>query len=142
MVTLAAESGMTMVEPDSVTGYVLTMVGGPAVDAGLDVAADGGVLIDTNAAGTKILNGELTHSSPNAVAGGMKTWTFDWEAPSTEGTYFLDAAVLSANGTGGTGGDGTGTAMLMLEVVPEPSASLLAGTALVSLLGMRVRNRL
>lgn len=109
-------NGPNTVEPGSINSYSFTMEGGPAVDAGLDISATGGTIIDTNASGTKILSGELVQSTPNPMNGSPITWTFNWQAPQTAGTYTLYAAGLSANGTGGTGNDGTGTTTLQITV--------------------------
>lgn len=130
VVTLIADSGSTTVTPGSTTSYTLTMTGGPAVNAGLDVAASAGTLIDTNPSGTRILNGELTMSAPHPVSGGTISWIFDWQAPAAEGTYTFYAAVLSGNGTGGTSGDGTGTTSLEITVsatVNQPPVAVISG---------------
>jgi len=129
-VTLTADSGTVMVSPGSTTSYTLTMTGGPAVVAGLDVAATAGTIIDTNASGTRILNGELTMNSPNSVSSGTKTWTFNYMASTSPGTYTIYAAVLSGNGNGGTSGDGTGTANLQITVAPpsnQPPTAMISG---------------
>ncbi|WP_455211666.1 PKD domain-containing protein [Kaarinaea lacus] len=129
-VTLSADSGSTTVDPGSTTSYTLTMTGGPASNAGLDVAASAGTIIDTNANGTRILNGELTMSSPNPVSNGTISWTFDWQAPLAAGTYTIYAAALSGNGTGGTGGDGTGTTSLQITVAAptnQPPTAMISG---------------
>lgn len=136
--SLSADSGSPTVVTDSVSSYTLLMAGGPAVTAGLDVAGSGGTLIDTNSTGTRISSGELVQSFSNPVSGGVITWTFDWVAPSIEGVYTLYAAALSADGSGGLGGDGTQTTTLMVEV-PEPSALLSAAAAFVVLAALRRR---
>jgi len=81
-VILTADSAATTVYPGSINSFTLTMIGGPAVNAGLDVAASGGTIIDTNASGTRILNGELTMNSPIPVSGGTVTWTVDFRLAS------------------------------------------------------------
>jgi PKD repeat protein len=106
------------------------MTGGPASNAGLDVAVSAGTIIDTNANGTRILNGELTMSSPNPVSNNTISWTFDWQAATAPGTYTIYAAVLSGNGTGGTGGDGTGTTSLQITVAApsnQPPTAMISG---------------
>ena len=115
MVTLSADSGSVTVSPGSVTSYTFTMTGGPAVDAGLDVAVSSGTLIATNAL-TNVLNGEVVQTQPNPVSGGTISWSFDWQAPMASGTYTLYAAALSANGDDGLGGDGVSTTTLDVTV--------------------------
>ncbi|MCG6971287.1 MAG: PKD domain-containing protein [Gammaproteobacteria bacterium] len=129
-VTLTADSNTTTVSPGSTTSYTLTMTGGPASNSGLDVAASAGTIIDTNANGTRILNGELTMSSPNPVSGNSISWTFDWQAPNASGTYTIYAATLSGNGNGGTSGDGTGTTSLQITVAApsnQPPTAMISG---------------
>ena len=116
----AAIPTVTLTGPATATtgstgSYTVTMSGGPAVAAGVDVAASGGTIIDTNASGTKISSGELVHSTANTMTGGTISWTFDWTAPTAAGTYTIYAAGLSTNGSG-SGGDGTGLASLQITV--------------------------
>lgn len=106
----ATFSGPKTVSQGSTNSFSITMTGGPAVTAGFDLRASAGTLINTNIAGVKLLNSELTHSAPNAVSGGTITWTFDWTAPVAEGTFTFYVAVLSTNGSGSTSGDGMDTA--------------------------------
>jgi len=129
--TLSADSNSTTVSPGSTTSYTLTMTGGPAVTAGLDVAASAGTIIDTNASGTHILNGELTMNSPLPVSGGTISWTFDWQAAIISGTYTIYAAALSGNGSG-TGGDGTETTSLQITVsapTNQPPTAIISAPA-------------
>ena len=119
-VSLNAVSGTT-VAPGSTASFELSIAGGPAVEAGLDIAASGGSLIAT-ASGTQIQNSELTHTSQQpSMSGGSVTIPFDWQAPATAGTYTLNAAGMSTNGTGGTGGDATGTTSMQITVSQPPA---------------------
>jgi len=109
-------TGPVNVQPSSTSTYTLTINGGQQNLGGLDVSVDGGALISTQA-NTKILSSELTHQLPaTAAADGSVSWSFDWQAPATAGNYSLYGAGLSANGTGGTTGDGSATAVLMVTV--------------------------
>lgn len=114
-VSLSADSGSTTVTPGSTSSYTLTLTGGPAAVAGLDVHLTAGTVIDTNASGTKILNGELVHSAPNNMNGSI-SWTFDWQAPAAEGTYMFYAAGLSGDGDGGDTNDATAVTSLQITV--------------------------
>jgi PKD repeat protein len=132
-VSLRAVSGNTTVAPGSVTSYTFTLSGGPASNAGFDIAASSGALINTNPSGAKILNGELVQSSPNSMSGGSVTWSFDWQAPTAAGTYTIYAAGLSGNGNGGTSGDSTGAASMQVTVAQAtnqpPTARISAPTS-------------
>ena len=91
-------TGPQSVEVGSVTDYTISVTGGPSGTAGgFDLSANGGTL--TAGTGSKISNGELTHSS-----GGLRSWSFKWTAPSTIGSYRFVAVAQSTNGSG-TGGD-------------------------------------
>ena len=131
-VSLSAVSGSTTVAPGSVTSYRFTLSGGPAAGAGVDIAASNGTIIDTNASGTRMAGSELVHSTPNSMSGGSITWSFNWQAPTTPGTYTIYAAGMSTNGTGGTSGDSTGTTSLQVTVSQptnqQPTARISAPT--------------
>ncbi len=114
----------------STSSFTFTMMGGPAVVGGVDIAASAGTIIDTNMAGTKISAGELVHSAPAPITGGTITWTFDWQAPMAGGTYTIFAAGLSGDGDGSELGPpddpalvGDGTAITSIQIVVDPPAN-------------------
>ncbi|NBD12587.1 MXAN_6652 family MXYO-CTERM-anchored protein [Corallococcus silvisoli] len=79
--------------------YSLIITGGPGVKAGMNVATggvDGATL--TAGAGTKLMNGELTHSLPKAFNSGSARFDFSLVAPATNGTLKLYGAGNSVNG--------------------------------------------
>jgi PKD repeat protein len=125
-----ALDGPATATPGSVNSYTFTITGGPGVVSGLGVSASGGTITDTNASGTTILNGELVNSSANmmSMSGGMASisWTFDWTAPTTAGTYTLYAAGVSADGpmaSGSTGSGGDGVAATTLDITVAAAAN-------------------
>jgi len=91
-------SGPTSVTSGSVNSYTVTVTGGASGNGGLDVAASVGTF--TAGTGTKVLGGEIVHSSPSST----KTWTFSWTAPTVTAstTATLYAAAIDSYG-GGTG---------------------------------------
>ncbi len=91
-------SGPTSVTSGSVNSYTVTVTGGASGNGGLDVAASAGTF--TAGTGTKVLGGEIVHSSPSST----KTWTFSWTAPTVTAstTATLYAAAIDSYG-GGTG---------------------------------------
>jgi len=115
--------------PGATGQFTLTLLRtGANAFGGVNIAASAGTLTDTNAAGTRMQAGEITHSAPNDVPVDGKTWTFDWTAPAVPGMYFLRAAAASTDGTG-TGGDGSSGATMVLAVLAgnqAPTASLVA----------------
>lgn len=114
-----AISGPTAVAPGQPADYALTVTGGPGVVAGLGVAVDSGQLLPTEA-GTRLRDGELTHSAPRPFQSGAAIFNFRWVAPPTPGTAKLFAAALSANGNGGDSGDGVGA--LTLDITIDQAA--------------------
>jgi hypothetical protein len=82
----------------------VTVQGGPAVRAGVDIAASAGVLNVTSSVLQKE-GDELTHTSPQPFSGGTATFSFSYTAPSTAGTITLFANGNSVNLNGSTSGD-------------------------------------
>src|SRR5262245_26756121 len=71
-------SGPASVAPAAVNTYVLTISGGQKLFGGLDVSASGGTLAAFES-GTKLLSGEVTHTSPKAVSStGSVSFSFKW----------------------------------------------------------------
>jgi PKD repeat protein len=125
-VTLA---GPTTVAAGATSTYTLTLVpaaGSDQTRGGLNVAVQSGTLISTSG-DTRLEGGELTHQSPKSGTGTL-SWQFDWEAPSSAGTYTMWGAALSADG-GGTSGDETDTDALSIsvEAVDQPPVADASG---------------
>jgi hypothetical protein len=100
-------------------------------EAGLNVAASGGVLAIVLGQGTRLSGGELTHSEPRRVDTlGEASWTFSWRAPDTLGVQRLFGAGNSVNGDGNTTGDRADGVVLDVDVVaavsPSPTATVSA----------------
>ncbi|MFP2901632.1 MXAN_6652 family MXYO-CTERM-anchored protein [Corallococcus sp. 4LFB] len=94
--------------------YSLVITGGPGVKAGMNVATDGATL--TAGSGTKLLNGELTHSLPKNFTSGSARFDFSLVAPATNGTYKVYAAGNSVNGNSESTGDAHANATLDVVV--------------------------
>jgi len=119
-VPTAALTGLGSVAPGATNTYVLTIGGGQKKYGALDVSASAGALIAFES-GTKLSNGEITHTTRKAVDGsGNVSFSFKWTAPSSAGTVTMYAAGLSANGDGGTGSDGTKATTLSVKVESAP----------------------
>ncbi len=98
-------TGPTSVQPGSISTYTLTISGGQQNSGGFDVSADAGTLMSI-LANTKLQAGELTHNQRVTAAGdGTVSWDFNWQAPTTAGTYTIYSAGLSTNGDSSTTGD-------------------------------------
>lgn len=133
-VPTVAFSGPAAVAVGSTSSYLFSVTGGAAVAAaaagvvGLDVAAPSGTLVVKDAARTKLLTAEITHSAPIPyVTGGIKV-AFDWTAPATAGIYTLYGAGLSGNGDKVETGDGTATTSFVVTVGTPPAGGGTPGT--------------
>jgi hypothetical protein len=94
-VTLTGPSTVTSGSTNNYTISVSTVTSG---NGGVDVAASAGTF--AAGTGTKVLNGEIVHSSPSS----SHSWTFSWTAPtvtaSTTATLFATAIDSFNGGTG------------------------------------------
>ena len=91
-------TGPTSVASGSTTTYTISVSTVTAGNGGVDVAASAGTF--AAGTGTKVLNGEIVHSSPNST----HSWTFSWTAPTVAATTTatLYAAAIDSF-SGGTG---------------------------------------
>ena len=123
----------------SVNTFTFTISDGPALTAGLNISATGGMLAAADAT-TKIpiQSMELVHSSPAAFASGSKayTYTFMWTAPATPGTVTLYGAGVSSNNDKASMMDSAATTFVPITVAvaapptnTPPTASFTAPTA-------------
>lgn len=95
IVTLTGPTTVTSGSTNTYTISVSTVMSG---SGGVDVAASAGTF--AAGTGTKVLSGEIVHSSPSS----SHTWIFSWTAPTVTGTATatLYAAAIDSLG-GGTG---------------------------------------
>ena len=121
-------TGPTEVQPGTINTFTLTITGGQANSGGLNVSADAGTLINTFA-NTKLQSGEITHTQRATAAGdGSVSWDFDWQAPTTLGSYTIYSTGLSANADNGPGGDNVAT---MTHAVTVSAGALKPPTAVI-----------
>ncbi|CAF4560594.1 unnamed protein product [Rotaria sp. Silwood1] len=86
----------------STTSYTLTVTSATGSKAGLDVAVRNGTLA-TNQTGTKLLSGELVHSTGKSFASGIASFTFNYVAPSSPVVDTLfSTGLASAGGQNGS----------------------------------------
>jgi hypothetical protein len=103
--------------------YIITLSGGPAVQGGFNVASSVGVLAPADNT-AKLLDSELTHTSPKNFAGGSVSWNFTFTAANQIYTDTLFSASNSVNG------DGFNSALdrwnfgqkLVVHVIEQPSS--------------------
>jgi hypothetical protein len=108
VLSLTSSTGSFTVEPNSTTTFTITINKTSAVVSGIDIAVKSSLTDETNVGtlsaingeGLKLSNGELVHSSPKKMSNGNVSFSFKWTAPSQEGTYYLRAISLAANGDG------------------------------------------
>ncbi len=102
--TLSA-SASTVGPSDTVTiTFTVNTTNSSRTHAGLNVSANGGTF--SAGTGTQVSSSEITHSSPMAMSSSTATFSFDWVAPATEGTYTLYGAGNAVNNNGASSGDG------------------------------------
>lgn len=108
-------NGPASVAAGTANSYTVTITGGPALGAGVDIAASTGTLIVTDAT-TKLLRNEIVHSAPVPMPAASVTFTFDWQAPTAGTTATINVAGLSTNGANDDLADGTATSSLSIAI--------------------------
>ncbi|MDX2012390.1 MAG: choice-of-anchor V domain-containing protein [Myxococcaceae bacterium] len=120
-------TGPTTLSAGQVGDYRLTISGGAAVRAGLNVAVDVpeaellGVTGDTVA-----FSGELHQATPKAFSAGRASFAFRLKAPPFSGALRLFGAGNSCNGNGGTSGDRAALTTLTVNVTGGSTAPRIA----------------
>ncbi len=95
---------------NSAAGMNLAVVNASDVNVGTLIAG----------AGSQLLSGELTHTSPQSLSGGSVSFPFQWTAPSTPGTYTLRAVGNAVNRDGSSGGDAWNS-LTPITITVEPN---------------------
>ena len=84
---------------------------GTGVSGGLYLSTNGvGTFALVSGQNTRLLNGNVLHSSPKAAASGQVTFDVRWTAPSGMGGVDFEVATVLANGNGASSGDQAGDA--------------------------------
>lgn len=113
VVTLAGPATINAGETGNYTLTIRPASGSNQTQGGLNVAVpDGGSLIAGS--GTDVSRGEIVHAQPQTGTGDL-SWSFQWQASATAGTYNMYAAGLSTDGNGKSG-DEEGTDVLAITV--------------------------
>ena len=99
-------SGPSSLSPNETVTYTLTITGGPAVEAGCNIATSRGTLrLIPGDSVLKLIAGELTQKTGKPFSGGSVTFQFSYSAPSTPGTDTLFTVGLSSNKGDSSAGD-------------------------------------
>jgi hypothetical protein len=140
------EAGYTFGETYEITA---TVTDANAGKVGFELTAEdvsgnkiGNLIPIGNSTQLKNNDNAITHrSSSNTPSGGSQSWTFEWEAPSSDvGQITFYAAFNAADGTGGTGGDqvytstysfdlntiGTDNEKAQVSIYPNPATSYIS----------------
>ena len=138
-------NGVSQVAPGSTNDIALLLefIPPPGVNnvgAGINIAVsdDGGSLIAGS--GMQKFGSELTHTSRRSTSSNQLNWTFQWQAPDSEGTVTLFACSEAVNSNGINSGDDNNPACIekQISVVsenstpdpsPDPSPDVSRGTA-------------
>lgn len=107
--TVSMQAGTpTTVTPGSKTTFTIVIAHASQKLAGVGIAVRttptgntaAGALEVISGQITRLRQGEITHSSPKALSGGQVTFSFNWTAPTQEGTYYIQAIGNACNGNG------------------------------------------
>jgi len=140
--------GPSVVDANSVNVFQVTLTGGPAATAGIDIAVDNfdGQLTALND-DLRRSDNDLTHRRPKPFTGGQVRFSFQWTAPSYNATTDIYAAANSSNGGRDLIGDAIATASLRVRVQnglgirpdePQPEISLIKLETVASGLGQSI----
>ena len=110
--------GPTLVLPNTLATYTLTIAGGQEVAGGFNISATDGVLdVLSGATDSQKLGEELTHTAPKAVdQHGRVHFSFQWQAPATSGQIILYGAGNSVDNMNGHLGDAAQATTLSIQV--------------------------
>ncbi len=97
---------------------------GIAVRTSESGATNAGTLAVTAGTGLRIRNGEITHSSTRQLSGGSVRFTFTWTAPTTPGTYYIQAIGNAVNGNGRDDANDNWAFLAPKAITVEPSTSV------------------
>lgn len=141
-------TGPARVSANSINEYVVTLTGGPAITAGVDIAvykSDGNlhaVLDDLRTS-----NRDLTHSRPKPFNNGQAQFRFRWKAPSYNASTEIYVGSNSSNGQRDLIDDAIASARLPVQVYdgsgsrpinPQPPVSLIKLETVASGLGQSI----
>lgn len=102
-----AIDGPVELAPGATGRYTVTITGGPAVKAGVDVAVTAAGAVLGAGTGTKVQSKEVTQTSPTPFTEGSVEYDFTVTAPTATGPFTIYAAGLSSDGLNTSSGDGT-----------------------------------
>jgi len=97
-------------------------------DIGVKTEQSGGSntgTISNPSSGFQVISGEVTHSGAQTLSSSIDV-SFDWQAPTSAGTYFVQVAGNAVNGTGNADGDQWNTGTQAITVVSAPNLTLTA----------------
>lgn len=107
--TVSLQAGApTTVLPGSTTTFTIVVAHASQRVVGVGIAvrtsptgtSPAGSLAVISGQTTRLRSGEITHSSPKALSNGQVTYSFNWTAPTQEGTYYIQAVGNACNGNG------------------------------------------
>ncbi len=107
-ITAQSGSGSWTVQTGQTLQITIIVAHSSRPKAGVNIAVkttqggnqDAGNLQPASGSGLKKVNNELTHQAPKTLSGGQVSFQFNWQAPSTPGTYYLRVAANAVNNNG------------------------------------------
>ncbi|GMU85136.1 MAG: hypothetical protein AMXMBFR48_03780 [Ignavibacteriales bacterium] len=85
--------------------YSVVISGGPLTRGGTNISVSAGTLAILSGEGTRLSNGEITHTSPKLPVNGSVTFNFQFTAPAVTGPVTMFANGNSVNLNGNNSGD-------------------------------------
>lgn len=114
-VSIISKSGSFTIQPGAKAEFTAIVAHVAKISAGINIGVKSSLSIDNNIGTLGVISGqnlkfiqtsgELTHTSPKAIASGKAEFSFTWTAPSQEGVYYLMATGNAVNRNGGDSGD-------------------------------------
>jgi hypothetical protein len=107
--TGSQQTSITLTPPTFNPGDTITVrvtIRGTGANGGLFLTANGtGTFATMSGQNTRLVNGNVVHSSPKTSSSGAVTFDVRWTAPASMGGVDFETATVLANGSGGSGGD-------------------------------------
>jgi hypothetical protein len=130
--TVTLEAPKKTLAPGEVGTFTVVVAHATYPGAGVGIAVrtsetgstNAGTLAVTSGTGLRVRNGEITHSSTRQITGGSVRLTFTWTAPTTPGTYYIQAIGNAVNGNGRDDGSDNWAFMTPQAITVEPSTSV------------------
>ncbi len=130
--TVTLEASKMKLAPGEVGTFTVVVAHATYPGAGVGIAVrtsetgatNAGTVAVVTGTGLQVVNGEVTHRSVRQLSSGSVRFTFTWTAPTTPGTYYIQAIGNAVNGNGRDDGNDNWAFMQPQAITVEPSTSV------------------